>query len=130
MTTTEDIFAQGLAAGVLVLAVIWFVGRAIGWAVDLVVDIVFRARAERAGRSAAQAVAFGLGGFAGTVAVDLTRAISGSTSIAYGGVFLLEGLIFLVAAAIALSIAPVRGSRSAKDDAYRDSAAGGLQAAE
>ena len=57
MTTTEDIFAQGLAAGVLVLAVIWFVGRAIGWAVDLVVDIVFRARAERAGRSAAQAVA-------------------------------------------------------------------------
>lgn len=79
---------------------------------------------------AAQAVAFGLGGFAGTVAVDLTRAISGSTSIAYGGVFLLEGLIFLAAAAIALNIAPVRGSRSARDDAYRDSAAGGLQAAE
>jgi BCD family chlorophyll transporter-like MFS transporter len=54
---------------------------------------------------ASQAIAFGLGGFVGTVAVDLIRALSGSVALAYGGVFLLEGVVFLVAAAIAARIA-------------------------
>lgn len=78
---------------------------------------------------AAQAVAFGLGGFAGTAAVDFGRAVSGSVPIAYGGVFLLEGLIFLVAAAIALRIATVRAGRSAAR-AGDPAPAHGLQAAE
>jgi BCD family chlorophyll transporter-like MFS transporter len=54
---------------------------------------------------ASQAIAFGLGGFVGTVAVDLIRALSDSVALAYGGVFLLEGVVFLVAAAIAARIA-------------------------
>jgi len=54
---------------------------------------------------AAQAIAFGLGGFVGTVAVDLIRWMSDSIAVAYGSVFLLEGLIFLVAAGIAARIA-------------------------
>jgi BCD family chlorophyll transporter-like MFS transporter len=54
---------------------------------------------------AAQAIAFGLGGFAGTVAVDVLRWASGSVAFAFGGVFLLEGAIFLVAAAVAARIA-------------------------
>lgn len=76
---------------------------------------------------AAQAVAFGLGGFAGTVAVDLMRAVSGSVPIAYGSVFLLEGLIFLAAAAIALRITSVRAGRARAVGAH---GARGLQAAE
>ncbi len=57
---------------------------------------------------AAQAIAFGLGGFAGTVAVDLLRAINVSVPLAYGSVFLLEGSLFLAAAVIASMIAPAR----------------------
>ncbi|QKD05275.1 BCD family MFS transporter [Mesorhizobium loti] len=79
---------------------------------------------------AAQAVAFGLGGFAGTVAVDLMRAVSDSIAIAYGSVFLLEGLIFLAAAAIALRIASVRASRVPANGMHRSPRRRGLQAAE
>ena len=76
---------------------------------------------------AAQAVAFGLGGFAGTAAVDLLRAVSGSVPIAYGGVFLFEGTIFLAAAAIALGVASVRTLRPPLGGVHPRS---GLQAAE
>ncbi len=58
---------------------------------------------------AAQAIAFGLGGFAGSVAADAMRALSGSVGIGFGSVFLIEALIFLAAATIALRI----GARSA-----------------
>ncbi len=53
---------------------------------------------------AAQAIAFGLGGFAGTVAVDVTRAVTGSTSFAFATVFSLEAVLFIVSAVIALKI--------------------------
>lgn len=61
---------------------------------------------------AAQAIAFGLGGFVGTVAVDLMRLFSGSVPVAYGSVFLIEGLVFVAAAMIALGIASVRPAMS------------------
>lgn len=53
---------------------------------------------------AAQAIAFGLGGFVGTVAIDIARLVASSQAMAYGSVFALEGVTFLVAAWIALKI--------------------------
>jgi len=54
---------------------------------------------------AAQAIAFGLGGFLGTVAVDATRVLFGVPAISYGTVFAAEGLMFLAAAGLALGVA-------------------------
>ena len=51
---------------------------------------------------AAQAVAFGLGGLAGAVGVDVGRAITGSISSAFTVVFGFEAALFLVAAAMSL----------------------------
>jgi BCD family chlorophyll transporter-like MFS transporter len=53
---------------------------------------------------AAQAIAFGLGGFTGTVLVDLFRFTSGSAVTAFAAVFILEALAFLVAALLAQRI--------------------------
>ena len=47
---------------------------------------------------AAQAVAFGLGGLAGAVAVDLLRVLTGATREAFLLVFGLEAVLFLLAA--------------------------------
>ncbi len=53
---------------------------------------------------AAQAIAFGVGGFMGTVLVDLFRALFGAPEIAYGGVFAFEAALFLVSAILAVRI--------------------------
>ncbi|OCW58470.1 BCD family MFS transporter [Hoeflea olei] len=53
---------------------------------------------------AAQAVSFGLGGFLGTVAIDVTRALTGDTPLSFAVVFGLEAGLFVMAAAIALLI--------------------------
>jgi BCD family chlorophyll transporter-like MFS transporter len=53
---------------------------------------------------AAQAVAFGLGGFAGTVAVDLARHLVGSPAAAYGVVFAAQAALFLVSAGLAAQV--------------------------
>ena len=50
---------------------------------------------------AAQAIAFGLGSFLGTAAVDVMRLLTPSDPLAYGSVFAAEGVVFLVAAALA-----------------------------
>jgi BCD family chlorophyll transporter-like MFS transporter len=49
---------------------------------------------------AAQALAFGLGGFVGTVGADLARHITQSPATAYEIVFVGEALLFLVAAVL------------------------------
>jgi BCD family chlorophyll transporter-like MFS transporter len=51
---------------------------------------------------AAQAIAFGLGGLIGAVGVDLGRAWIGSTGATFTIVFLVEALLFLTAAALAM----------------------------
>ncbi|MDP2121095.1 MAG: BCD family MFS transporter [Hoeflea sp.] len=61
---------------------------------------------------AAQAVSFGLGGFLGTVAIDVTRALTGDTPLSFAVVFGLEALLFLMAAAIALLIKTPARSRA------------------
>ena len=53
---------------------------------------------------AAQAIAFGLGGLGGAVASDLARWLIGSQGAAYATVFFAEGLLFIVAAALASRI--------------------------
>jgi len=50
---------------------------------------------------AAQAIAFGIGGFAGTVASDLFRAFVSDVGHAYAGVFACEAALFLVSAWLA-----------------------------
>lgn len=60
---------------------------------------------------AAQAVSFGLGGFLGTVALDVTRALTGDTPLSFAVVFGLEAGLFLLAAAIALLIKTPAQSR-------------------
>jgi len=53
---------------------------------------------------AAQAIAFGLGGFTGAVSVDIIRRFASETRTAFAGVFLGEAALFLVAAVLAISI--------------------------
>jgi BCD family chlorophyll transporter-like MFS transporter len=53
---------------------------------------------------AAQAIAFGLGGFLGTVASDLARLILGTPVVAYAAVFICQAALFLVAARLAARV--------------------------
>ncbi len=54
---------------------------------------------------AAQAMAFALGGLAGAVGSDVTRAWLGHAAPAYAAVFTIEAALFVVAAALALGLA-------------------------
>ncbi len=53
---------------------------------------------------AAQAIAFGVGGFLGAAGSDLARVLLDSQGMAYGIVFAVEGLLFMVAAVIAAGV--------------------------
>ena len=53
---------------------------------------------------AAQAIAFGLGGFSGTVGVSATQAITGNVPFSYALVFGVEAVLFVVSAIIAIRI--------------------------
>jgi BCD family chlorophyll transporter-like MFS transporter len=53
---------------------------------------------------AAQAIAFGAGGLAGTVVLDLGRLVTGSAGGGYVTVFVADGLLFLASALLATRI--------------------------
>jgi BCD family chlorophyll transporter-like MFS transporter len=53
---------------------------------------------------AAQALAFGLGGVAATLSVDLARAFAATPLVAYASVFALESTLFIAAAVLASRI--------------------------
>jgi BCD family chlorophyll transporter-like MFS transporter len=57
---------------------------------------------------AAQAIAFGIGGFLGAAASDLARQLIGAPGPAYATVFAAEAILFLVAAGLAARIAQPR----------------------
>jgi BCD family chlorophyll transporter-like MFS transporter len=59
---------------------------------------------------AAQAVAFGLGGFLGTVAVDIARQFSAAPVTAYAIVFIVEAILFLISAMLASQISRAAGA--------------------
>lgn len=52
---------------------------------------------------AAQAIAMGAGVFLGTVAVDVAASLFARPETAYGTVFAIEGVLFLMAAALGLA---------------------------
>jgi MFS transporter, BCD family, chlorophyll transporter len=79
---------------------------------------------------AAQAIAFGFGGLAGTVLVDLVNAVTGSDAFSYGGVFMLDAFTFLVAAVIALRIRAVSRIGVGTSDGDLPNLGADLQAAE
>jgi MFS family permease len=66
---------------------------------------------------AAQAIAFGLGGFLGTVAVDVMRLLTGSPLQAYILVFATEAILFIWSAKLAAGIIGARCPVAGQSDA-------------
>jgi MFS transporter, BCD family, chlorophyll transporter len=95
----ENVFLLGVSNGV-------YAGAAIGSMMTLATSGNTGREGTRMGVwGAAQAVAFGIGGFTGTVAVDVARYLLGSPLPAYALVFGAEAILFLVSAALALHVA-------------------------
>jgi BCD family chlorophyll transporter-like MFS transporter len=101
------IFALGTANGMFAVA-----------AIGSMMELVSQGHKDRDGTrmgvwGAAQAVAFGLGGILGTLAVDVTRLASGSTVVAYSTVFLAQATMFMLAAVLAAHLTRRRAKESA-----------------
>lgn len=100
-------FALGLANGTFAAA-----------AIAAMMQLVASGRPGREGVrmgmfGAAQAIAFGLGGFLGTVILDLGKLATGSVAGGFGTVFLVDAVLFLAAAVLALRIGqPAAASRN------------------
>ncbi|HYN77329.1 MAG TPA: BCD family MFS transporter [Lamprocystis sp. (in: g-proteobacteria)] len=96
------VFALGAANGLFAVA-----------AIGSMMALVGEGREQREGVrmglwGAAQAIAYAIGGFLGTAAIDLMRAIMDSPAPAYAAVFGVEALLFLVAAGLALRVTEAR----------------------
>jgi BCD family chlorophyll transporter-like MFS transporter len=92
------VFALGFANGVFAVA-----------AIGSMMGLAGQGRESRAGTrmgvwGAAQAFAFALGGFLGTMLVDLTTHTSGSAKLAYATVFFSQSILFLAAAGLVLRV--------------------------
>jgi BCD family chlorophyll transporter-like MFS transporter len=92
----QNVFVLGIANGVFSIA-----------AISAMMTLAGEGRKSREGVrmglwGAAQAIAFGAGGFIGTVLVDLAKWITGPNGVAYAFVFTLEAVGFFVACALAL----------------------------
>ncbi|MEO1275007.1 MAG: BCD family MFS transporter [Pseudomonadota bacterium] len=102
-----SVFAVGVANGVFAAAAI---GSMMGLAGGGETGSAAPASSERRSGmrmglwGAAQAIAFGGGGFLGTVAVDAMRSLDASPAAAYGSVFAAEAALFIVAAWLALRV--------------------------
>jgi BCD family chlorophyll transporter-like MFS transporter len=93
-----SIFALGAANGAFAVA-------AIGSMMALVAAGRERREGVRMGLwGAAQAVAFGAGGFLGTMGVDIMRTLVSMPAIAYGAVFVSQAVMFLVATVLAARV--------------------------
>jgi MFS transporter, BCD family, chlorophyll transporter len=102
-----NVFALGAANGAFAVA-------AIGSMMELATAGRERSEGVRMGLwGAAQAIAFGLGGFLGTLAADLARAFVASDAAAYAGVFYAEALLFIASAALAADVIRLRNRTSA-----------------
>jgi len=112
----EAFFALGVANGAFAAA-----------AIASMMQLVSRGRDGREGVrmgmfGAAQAIAFGAGGLAGTVVLDLGRLVTGSAGGGYVTVFVADGLLFLASALLATRIgrpatekSPDYGSMNGRD---------------
>jgi BCD family chlorophyll transporter-like MFS transporter len=104
-----NVFLLGLSNGAFAVA-----------AIGSMMALASEGRPEREGLrmglwGAAQAIAFGLGGFLGTVGYDLARGLGTAVAESYMIVFFLEALVFFVSAALAarigLDLVRERGNR-------------------
>ncbi len=96
----SNVFALGVANGAFAVA-----------AIGSMMSLAGSGRQSREGVrmgmwGAAQAVAFGLGGFCGAAASDLARMLIPMPGLAYGVVFAAEAILFVFAARIAAGIMP------------------------
>jgi len=94
-----NVFALGVSNGAFAVA-----------AIGSMMELAGRGRRKSEGVrlgvwGAAQGIAFGLGGFLGTVAADLARKLIASLPVAYASVFSAEALLFFVSAVLAAQIA-------------------------
>ena len=92
------VFALGISNGIFTIA-----------AIGCMMALAGKGHAARQGIrmgvwGAAQAIAFALGGLAGTIAADIARLILGSPVLAYASVFVLEAIAFLAAALLAAAM--------------------------
>ncbi|MEM0900106.1 MAG: BCD family MFS transporter [Pseudomonadota bacterium] len=121
---SQNIFLLGFANGIFAVA-----------AIGTMMALAGRDKTGREGIrmgvwGAAQAIAFGIGGFAGTVALDIVRYTTGSEISAFLTVFSLEAGIFIISALIAIGIKSAGGtSADASNNAIKQSGVG-LQPAE
>ena len=115
-----SVFALGAANGAFAVA-------AIGSMMGLVAEGRARREGVRMGLwGAAQAIAFGVGGFAGTALIDAARAVLANPATAYALVFALEGGLFVVSAVLAARVGrDLRTTTPATPDAGRLAAIGG-----
>jgi MFS transporter, BCD family, chlorophyll transporter len=100
-----SVFALGVANGVFAVA-----------AIGAMMGLTVKGKAGGAGLrmgfwGAAQAMAYGAGGFIGAALSDLARTFLGSPAAGYVLVFLLEAVLFVAAAGIVLSVQSARGAR-------------------
>jgi BCD family chlorophyll transporter-like MFS transporter len=65
---------------------------------------------------AAQAIAFGLGGFIGTLALDIAHVLTGSITSSYAVIFTGEAVLFLIAARLAMGVSGEDRSRDSRFD--------------
>ncbi len=94
-----NVFALGVSNGVFAVAAI---GSMMGLAGQGIRD---REGVRMGIWGAAQAIAFGLGGFAGTFVLDVARAAIDAPGAAYSIVFALEAVLFVVAALLCVRLA-------------------------
>jgi len=100
------VFALGLANGVFAVA-------AIGSMMDLVGRGANKREGVRMGLwGAAQAIAFGLGGVAATLAVDVSRSLLDNVTFAYAIVFFMQALLFVWAAKLASGVYQPAGAEA------------------
>ncbi|MEE4276904.1 MAG: BCD family MFS transporter [Halieaceae bacterium] len=105
-----NVFLLGLANGAFAVA-----------AIASMMTLAGRGAARREGLrmglwGASQAIAFALGGFLGTVAIDVSRALISEAATAYALVFSAEAGLFVIAAAIGLRLRAA-GSESTRANA-------------
>lgn len=99
-----------MGAGALLKPAVFALGAANGGfavaAIGSMMNLAGSGRKSREGTrmgiwGAAQAMAFGLGGFMGTLGVDIARQFFDNPAVSYGLVFACEGVLFLLAALLA-----------------------------
>jgi BCD family chlorophyll transporter-like MFS transporter len=122
-------FASAATLGGLVFLLGFANGTFAVAAIGSMMGLVARGRSGREGVrmglwGAAQAIAFGLGGVAGTVLADLASHLLEAQVAGYALVLAIEGVLFLAAATLALRmVRPAAAPRRAAGPAYADAVA-------